>query len=95
MVLYSAPTDAKVGGDVLTGVASEDQFRDLALSWSQPGDVIGRGLLPSKQLVGQLVPFTKQSLFSGESFLQQDFCQLDIIARDHAPFRTSRNAVRK
>ena len=28
---------------------------------------------PSKQLVGQLVPFTKQSLFSGESFLQQDF----------------------
>ena len=46
MVFDSALANAKIGGDVLTGVASEDQFHDLTLSRRQIRDVARRSLPP-------------------------------------------------
>jgi hypothetical protein len=87
MVFDSALADAEISGDLLAGMASEDQVHDLALSRTQPRDVVGRVLPPGRQLVDQLVPFMKQSLYSGESLLQPDSRQLAFTPRDRAAVR--------
>jgi hypothetical protein len=48
MVLDGALTDAEIRGDVLTGLAGEDLFHDLALSQSEARKVICRVPLQSK-----------------------------------------------
>jgi hypothetical protein len=70
MVLDSALADAEVRGDILAGLAGEDQVHDLALPPCQPGEVVGRGLPPPKHRVDQQVLFTQQGLRLGERLAQ-------------------------
>ena len=67
MVLDRALADAKIRGDVLAGVAGEDQFHDLALSRSQARDVIRRSLPPGGQL-GRIPRLFESALDAGEQF---------------------------
>ena len=46
MVLDRALADAKVRGDILAGVAGEDQVHDLALSRREARDMVRRILSP-------------------------------------------------
>jgi hypothetical protein len=72
MVLDSALTDAEIRGDVLAGMAGEDQFQDLALSPREARDASRRILSPGKwlaqylMLMEQVVDLAKQGRFSGE-----------------------------
>jgi hypothetical protein len=50
MVLDSALANAKIRGDSLTVVTSEDEFHDLALPRTQNRDAVGRDLVPNEQL---------------------------------------------
>ena len=50
MVLDGASADAKIRGDILTGLAGKNKFHDLALSHSQTREVIRRGRPPGEQL---------------------------------------------
>ena len=71
MVLDSALADAKIGGDVLAGVASEDQFHDLALSRREIRDVARRSLPPGGQLA-RIPRLFKSALDAGEQFAAAD-----------------------
>ena len=64
MVLDGASVDAQIRGNILAGVAGEDQLHDLALPRCEARDAIRRFLSPGEQLaqhlvlVGQLVVLT-------------------------------------
>ena len=49
MVLDGALAYAEARGDILAGIASQNQFHDFALSQRQPRDVVGRVLPPGKE----------------------------------------------
>ena len=87
MVLHSAFADAKIHGDLLAGMTGKDQVHDLALSRTQPRDVVGRVLPPGRQLADQLAPFTKQRLYPGERLAQPDSYGLAFVARGRAEVR--------
>jgi hypothetical protein len=71
MVLDSTLADAKIGGDILAGVAGEDQFHDLALSPSQARDVVSRGLPPGEQLA-RIPRLFESALDAGEQIAAAD-----------------------
>ena len=65
MILDGALADAEIRGDILAGVAGENQFHDLALSRRQAGDSVGRGLPPGEQLAR--IPRLRQSALDAAS----------------------------
>ena len=66
MVLDSALADAEIRGDVLAGLAGEDQFHDLALSPCQADEVLGRGLPPRQHRLDQQIFFMHQGFRVGK-----------------------------
>jgi len=67
MVLHSALADAEFRGDVLIGMAGEDQFHDLARSRSEARDAVRRSLPPGEQLV-RIPRLFESSLDAGDQF---------------------------
>ena len=67
MVLDGPLADAEIGGNILAGLAGENQVHDLPLSRRKPGDMLRRFLVPGGQLGG--VPRVVQSaLDAGKQF---------------------------
>jgi hypothetical protein len=65
MVLDRALADAEIHGDVLAGLAGEDQFHHLTLSPCQAGEVVGRRLPPYKRCANRQILFTQQGFRLG------------------------------
>jgi len=84
MVFDRAPADAEIRGNILAGMAGENQFQDLALSRREAREVTHRRLPPSQQLADQLMVFATQDLLSGESLSQPNFGLFAIISRNRA-----------
>jgi hypothetical protein len=73
MVFHGALADAKIRGDVLAGVAGENQLHDLTLPRCEARDAIRRirpmteELVHCLMLTNQLVVLMAQGLFPRES----------------------------
>lgn len=101
MVLDSASAYAKVRGNVLTGVAGEDQLHDLALSRREARDAIHRVRSPGEQLgqrvllLDKLVIPATQSRFPRQGLSQPVllFCQLGFVTRNRVALRAFKSGA--